>query len=74
MTRRFWISAALTLPLLVLAMADMAGGRTIAVVPHAVRPWIELALATPVCLVGRVAVLRARRGVGRDAPASTCSR
>jgi len=36
MTRRFWISAVLTVPLVVIAMAMM----------H--KPWIELALATPV--------------------------
>ena len=52
MTRRFWISAALTAPLLFLAMAGMAGGRPAHVVPPAVRPWIELALAAPVCLWG----------------------
>jgi Cu+-exporting ATPase len=48
MTRRFWISAALSLPLLVLVMGSMAGasfgliGRT--------RGFVELALATPVCV------------------------
>jgi Cu+-exporting ATPase len=48
MTRRFWVSAALTLPILVLAMGGMVGlsfdwlasGRTL--------KWLELLLATPV--------------------------
>jgi P-type Cu+ transporter len=53
MTRRFWISLGLTLPLLILAMAEMIMG---APVPRALsgRPlsWLQLALATPVVLWG----------------------
>src|SRR4051812_8485098 len=51
MTRRFWISVALTAPLLALAMGSMlpALGR---VVPPTIRSWIELALASPVVLWG----------------------
>ncbi|HEY3455487.1 MAG TPA: heavy metal translocating P-type ATPase, partial [Bryobacteraceae bacterium] len=41
MTRRFWISAVLTLPLLILMFADFSAMR-----------WLELALATPVVLWG----------------------
>jgi Cu+-exporting ATPase len=44
MTRRFWVSAVLTLPLVVVAMR-MSGRSS----SHA---WWELALATPVCLWG----------------------
>ena len=44
MTRRFWFSAALSLPLLVIAMTSMVHGRATA--------WLELALATPVVLWG----------------------
>ncbi len=40
MTRRFWVSAVLTAPLVVIAMMGAFG------------PWIELALATPVVLWG----------------------
>jgi Cu+-exporting ATPase len=40
MSRRFWVSAALSAPLLVVAMG------------HLGPPWIELVLATPVCLWG----------------------
>jgi Cu+-exporting ATPase len=40
MSRRFWTSAALTAPLLIVAMGDLA------------MDWVELALATPVCLWG----------------------
>jgi Cu+-exporting ATPase len=53
MTRRFWISLALTVPLLVIAMGSMLW-------PHAFMaspwnwglPWLELLLATPVVLWG----------------------
>lgn len=45
MTRRFWVAAALTAPLLVLAMGHMVGWAPLA--PR-VRMWVELALATPV--------------------------
>ena len=47
MTRRFWVSAVLSLPLLVLAMAPMAGARRLSV---RIQPWVELALSTPVVL------------------------
>ncbi len=49
MSRRFWVSAAFSLPLLLMAMSSMAGGR---VLPEAWQHWIELALATPVVLYG----------------------
>jgi P-type Cu+ transporter len=44
MTRRFWVGAALSLPLLVLSMGHLG--------PAALRGWIELALATPVVVWG----------------------
>ncbi len=43
MQRRFWIAAALTLPLLVLMIFEMLPG-------HTHLPWVQLALATPVVL------------------------
>ena len=46
MTRRFWVAVALSLPLLVLVMADMVGG---SLLPARTRVFVELALATPVC-------------------------
>jgi Cu+-exporting ATPase len=53
MTRRLWASAALALPVLVLAMSEILPGRP---VHHALGgralTWIELALATPVVLWG----------------------
>jgi Cu+-exporting ATPase len=46
MTRRFWAAAVLSAPLVVLAMA----GTSIAWLGQGMRGWLELALATPVCL------------------------
>jgi Cu+-exporting ATPase len=53
MSRRFWWSAALTLPILAVMIADVLPGRISDVVMHsrAVR-WIEFALATPVVIWG----------------------
>ncbi|MBI4487125.1 MAG: copper-translocating P-type ATPase, partial [Acidobacteria bacterium] len=53
MSRRFWTSAALTAPLLLVAMGDFIPGEPIAkIIPGAATAWVELALATPVCLWG----------------------
>jgi Cu+-exporting ATPase len=53
MTRRFWISAALTLPLFALAMSDMGPARALlAGVSPSTLAWLQLALATPVVLWG----------------------
>jgi len=64
MTRRFWISLALTVPLLVIAMGSMIwpkqrvgfsfgielGNRPIDISSGSILPWLELVLATPVVL------------------------
>jgi Cu+-exporting ATPase len=53
MTRRFWISLILTVPLLAIAMADMLPGMPVEhALPNGWLPWIELFLATPVVLWG----------------------
>ena len=53
MTRRFWISVALSLPLLVIAMSDYIPGRPLdGLLPPRAMGWLELALATPVCAWG----------------------
>jgi Cu+-exporting ATPase len=53
MTRRFWVSAALTVPLFLLAMTEMIPGRPLAHAAGGVtRGWLELLLATPVVLWG----------------------
>lgn len=53
MRRRFWVSAALSLPLLVYVMAGMLPTRPFdALLPHGIARWVELALATPVVLWG----------------------
>jgi P-type Cu+ transporter len=53
MTRRFWISVVLTVPLMFLAMSDMIPRQP---VQHALSPqwivWIEFLMATPVVLWG----------------------
>ena len=53
MRRRFWVSVALALPLLLLSMSEMLPG---APVQHALSPrlvtWIQLGLSTPVVLWG----------------------
>ena len=54
MTRRFWVCAALTAPLLLLAMAAMIAGQSCAAERSgsAAAAWIEFFLATPVVLWG----------------------
>jgi P-type Cu+ transporter len=53
MTRRFWVSVVLTLPLLGIAMADMLPGMPVQhAFPAGWLPWIELVLAAPVVLWG----------------------
>src|ERR1700728_108982 len=51
MTRRFWISVALTIPILALAMSDMIPGKPLQnILSQRAIAWIELLLATPVVL------------------------
>ena len=50
MTRRFWVATAFALPVLLIAMGDMLPGQPVSAVLGAARPWVELALATPVVL------------------------
>jgi len=52
MTPRFWIGLALTLPLVVLSMAEMIPHSPLALAAHGPRwlAWVQLALATPVVL------------------------
>ncbi len=51
MTRRFWFAAALSIPLITIAMVDMLPGRPVSsLLPGRLRAFLELALATPVCL------------------------
>jgi P-type Cu+ transporter len=53
MTLRFWVSAALAIPAVLLAMSEMIPGRTLESLSHSsMRGWIELALTTPVVLWG----------------------
>jgi P-type Cu+ transporter len=49
-TRRFWVSAVLSLPLLIVAMAPMFGLTFDSVVDDRTKTWLELALASPVVL------------------------
>lgn len=51
MTRRVWIAALLTVPLVIVAMGDLLPGQPISSFLSArVRTWVELVLATPVCV------------------------
>ena len=53
MTRRFWISAALTVPILFLAMTEMLPGQPVQnALGMKLTIWIQLLLATPVVLWG----------------------
>jgi P-type Cu+ transporter len=53
MTRRFWVSAVLTLPLLAIMVSDILPGRPLQqLLAGPLLGWIELALATPVVLWG----------------------
>jgi len=52
MTRRFRVSVALTVPVVLLAMSEMLPGGVGHAVPPAVRAWTQLVLATPVVLWG----------------------
>ncbi|MDO8435026.1 MAG: heavy metal translocating P-type ATPase [Candidatus Binatus sp.] len=50
-TRRFWISAALAIPLILIEMSHMIPGHPVQrAIPMGLIPWLELALATPVVL------------------------
>ena len=53
MTRRFWISFALTFPVLVLAMGEMIPGQPLEqIISKAIGQWMQFVLATPVVLWG----------------------
>jgi Cu+-exporting ATPase len=53
MTRRFWVSAALTTPLVIMVMGGFVPGIDIgSLIPMGIRRWLELILATPVVLWG----------------------
>ena len=53
MTRRFWVSLGFTVPVFIIAMGDLLPGAPVsAVLSGAIRPWIELLLASPVVLWG----------------------
>jgi len=54
MTRRFKISVLLTIPVVILAMGGMIPGLSslIDIIPHEIRKWLELVLATPIVLWG----------------------
>ena len=50
MSRRFRISAALAIPLLIVVMGDMLPGQPVSdLLGHSVKQWLEILLATPIC-------------------------
>ncbi|HEU4692485.1 MAG TPA: heavy metal-binding domain-containing protein, partial [Vicinamibacterales bacterium] len=53
MTRRFWWSSAITIPMLAFMISEFLPGRPLqTLLPHGWMNWIQLALATPVVLWG----------------------
>jgi Cu+-exporting ATPase len=50
MSRRFWVGLVLSLPVFVLAMADMIPGKPLHFLDMRLVNWVQLALATPVVL------------------------
>ena len=70
MTRRFWVGVALSLPLLAMGMADHVAKPALdmLIAPRSV-VWLQLILATPVVLVGRLAVFPARLELAPQPPA-----
>ena len=66
MTRRFWIGLVLTLPVFTLEMGAHVVGAHNWVEPT-LSNYVQFAFATPVVLVGRLAVLRARLAIARHA-------
>jgi len=51
MTRRFWLAALFTVPLVIIAMGDLLPGRPISrLLSSETRAYVELGLALPVCL------------------------
>jgi P-type Cu+ transporter len=53
MSRRFWASLVLTVPVFLLAMSEMISGQPVQhAIPARLLAWIQLALATPVVLWG----------------------
>ncbi len=75
MSRRFWISLALTVPLLLLSMAEMIPGLVLpGFLAGPALIWVQLALATPVVDLGRPAVLPSAAGPRWSIGGSICSR
>ena len=69
MTRRFWVSTALAVPLLLISMSDMLPGQPLMrALGDGPFVWLQLLLATPVVLWGALAVLRARLALARQSP------
>ena len=53
MRRRFWVSAVLTLPALVIGMSDLIPGAPLQrLIPPSVSAWVQLVVASPVILWG----------------------
>ncbi len=69
MTRRFWFAALIALPLLVLGMSDLVPGGAALLPSSPWRDYVELALATPVCLwAGWPFLVRAVESVRNRSP------
>ena len=69
-----WVSAALSVPLLVIGMGPMLGLPVRDWIGEPLAGWLELALATPGRPLGRVAVLPALLGLRCATARPTCGR
>ncbi len=70
MTRRFWVSTALTIPLVIIAMRGFIPGLSLdRLISHAALKWLEFVLATPVVLWGGWSFfVRARQSIINRSP------
>ena len=74
MTRRFWVAAALGVPVLLLAMLPMVGVPVDQWLGHRASSVAATGAGDAGRAVGRLAALGARLAIGRHSRISTCSR
>jgi Cu+-exporting ATPase len=69
MLLRFWVATTLTIPIVLLEMGPMIGLPIFDWLPHSAKPWLALALATPVVLwCGWPILKRGWQSIARKSP------